>query len=339
MLRERPSPASPSPVDDLARAVPLVGPQWRGARQPGGCARPRPAPPPKALSVEQAVSLASFRGAQGDPRCARDHRMVEAAGHGSGLRVAELVGLNLRAGADATGWIDAADASAQVLGKGQQRRTVPVGAPALAPCAWLAVRRAGGGDGRTGALRQPARHAADRQPGALAAEEPGLCRPGCRRTCIRTCCATASRRTCCKAAATSAQVQELLGHANISTTQVYTRLDFQHLARSTTRPTPGRSANDAGMLTTGGGSQEPVAPGCCHHAVSSPSARWRLLHPPQGSPDMKNALNWFEIPARDIDRAQRFTRRCSAWRCGARRWARRRRWPCSPMSSRASAAA
>jgi hypothetical protein len=47
-------------------------------------------------------------------------------------------------------------------------------------------------------------------------------------------------------------VQELLGHASIGTTQVYTRLDFQHLARCTTPPIRGRATNpDPGQPSLG----------------------------------------------------------------------------------------
>ena len=98
-----------------------------------------PKPLPKALSVEQAVSLASFEPTSGNPVLrARDHCMVELL-YGSGLRVAELVGLDLRGGDTAAGWIDAADASAQVLGKGRKRRSGAGG-----PCgAGRAARLAG----------------------------------------------------------------------------------------------------------------------------------------------------------------------------------------------------
>ena len=98
----------------------------------------------------------------GDPVLrARDHCMVELL-YGSGLRVAELVGLDLRGGDTAAGWIDAADASAQVLGKGRKRRGVPVGPAALAALrAWLEHTRPDRRGRRAGAVRQPPRHAAD----------------------------------------------------------------------------------------------------------------------------------------------------------------------------------
>ncbi|MDE2300152.1 MAG: site-specific integrase, partial [Burkholderiales bacterium] len=102
-----------------------------------------PKPLPKALSVDHAMALADVApAAAGEPANpvldARDQCIVELL-YGCGLRVAELIGLDLRAGTG--GWIDAADASAHVLGKGSKRRSVPVGAAALkALRAWLEVR-------------------------------------------------------------------------------------------------------------------------------------------------------------------------------------------------------
>ena len=188
-------------------------------------------PLPKALSVEQAVSLAAFEPAQGNPVLrARDHCMVELL-YGSGLRVAELVGLDLRAGAGAAGWIDAADASAMVLGKGSKRRTVPVGAPALVALrAWLALR------GQVAAADEPALFVSTRGTRltgsqvrsrlkglALQAGLPTHVHPHMLRHSFAS--------HLLQSSGDLRAVQELLGHANISTTQVYTRLDFQHLAK------------------------------------------------------------------------------------------------------------
>jgi integrase/recombinase XerC len=193
-----------------------------------------PKPLPKALSVDQAVALASFEGTPSGTADAalraRDHAIVELL-YGCGLRVAELVGLDLRAGTAAAGWVDADDATAHVRGKGSKRRSVPVGAPALqALAAWAALR-----------------------PGMAKADEAALfvSRRGTRLT-------DSQVRSRLKAMALQAglpthvhphmlrhsfashllqssgdlrAVQELLGHANISTTQVYTKLDFQHLAK------------------------------------------------------------------------------------------------------------
>jgi integrase/recombinase XerC len=190
-----------------------------------------PKPLPKALSVEQAVALASFEPGQGDAVLhARDHCMVELL-YGSGLRVAELVGLDQRAGAAAAGWIDAADASAQVLGKGSKRRAVPVGAAALAALrAWLSVR------GQIAAAEEPALFVSRRGTRLTASQV---------RSRLKSLAVQAGLPThvhphmlrhsfashLLQSSGDLRAVQELLGHANISTTQVYTRLDFQHLAK------------------------------------------------------------------------------------------------------------
>ena len=71
---------------------------------------------------------------EGDGLAARDACIAELL-YGCGLRVGELVGLDVVASGSAAGWIDAGDASAHVLGKGRKRRAVPVGAPALAALA------------------------------------------------------------------------------------------------------------------------------------------------------------------------------------------------------------
>jgi integrase/recombinase XerC len=102
-----------------------------------------PKPLPKALAVDQAVALAEQSPtADGRPDLlARDHAIVELL-YGCGLRVGELLGLDVAAGPGAAAGSTLADATAHVLGKGSKRRSVPVGGPALqALQAWLVVRR------------------------------------------------------------------------------------------------------------------------------------------------------------------------------------------------------
>jgi integrase/recombinase XerC len=156
--------------------------------------------------------------------------MVELL-YGCGLRVAELVGLDLRAAAHAAGWIDAADASAHVLGKGSKRRSVPVGAPALAALrAWLLVRD----------------QVADADEPALLVSGRGTRISSSQvRSRVRSLALQAGLPThvhphmlrhsfashLLQSSGDLRAVQELLGHASITTTQVYTRLDFQHLAK------------------------------------------------------------------------------------------------------------
>jgi integrase/recombinase XerC len=188
-------------------------------------------PLPKALSVEQAVALAAHQDDHGDAVLrARDHCIVELL-YGCGLRVAELVGLDARASAAAAGWIDAADASAHVLGKGSKRRSVPVGAPALTALqAWLTVRgQLAGSDeaallvSRRGTRLSPSQVRSRLRLLALQAGLPTHVHPHMLRHSFAS--------HLLQSSGDLRAVQELLGHANISTTQVYTRLDFQHLAK------------------------------------------------------------------------------------------------------------
>jgi len=107
-----------------------------------------PKPLPKALGVDDAVQLAAFSNAEADPWIeARDAAITELL-YSCGLRVGELVGLDVAPGQDTQrqgrGWIDLQAADAHVQGKGGKRRTVPVGAAALqALQRWLALRETG----------------------------------------------------------------------------------------------------------------------------------------------------------------------------------------------------
>ncbi|WP_284619875.1 tyrosine recombinase XerC [Aquabacterium humicola] len=193
-----------------------------------------PKPPqtlPKALPVEQAVALAEAESASESPVLrARDHCIAELL-YGCGLRIGELVALDVAPGPHALGWIDAADGTAHVLGKGSKRRSVPVGGPALqALAAWLAQR------GEFARADEPALFVSQRGARLSA---PQL------RTRLKMLALQAGLPTdvhphmlrhsyashLLQSSGDLRAVQELLGHANISTTQIYTKLDFQHLAK------------------------------------------------------------------------------------------------------------
>jgi integrase/recombinase XerC len=224
-------------------------------------------PLPKALAVEEALLLADHQQPDADPVLeARDQCMVELL-YGSGLRLAELVGLDVQAGPAARGWVDAEAGEVHVLGKGSKWRSVPVGAPALrALKAWLACRqtwvKTGAADpaspalfiGRSGerltpkTLRLRLRQRSVRA-GLAAPVHPHML-----------------RHTFASHVLQSSQdlrgVQELLGHANIATTQVYTRLDFQHLARAyeSAHPRAGRAPARPGATGVGPAPQDSPDP-------------------------------------------------------------------------------
>jgi integrase/recombinase XerC len=190
-----------------------------------------PKPLPKALGVEQAMALADHQPESGNPvQQARDSAIVELL-YGCGLRVGELVGLDVLASAQAAGWVDMPDASVHVLGKGGKRRSVPLGAAAAkALAAYLALRSqwaqpqepalfVGARGGRLGASGVRVQLKAQ----AVAAGLPTHVHPHMLRHSFAS--------HLLQSSGDLRAVQELLGHANISTTQVYTRLDWQHLAR------------------------------------------------------------------------------------------------------------
>ena len=230
------------------RGIALILSGWRGffhwAAQQGlvphnpvqGVRAPKqPKPLPKALGVDDAVQLAAYRNADADPWTeARDAAMTELL-YGSGLRVGELVGLNLQPGDHAeSGWIDWDAAEAHVLGKGHKRRTVPVGPHALAALQRWLRRRAepfepdwaepalfvGARGARMSAQTAWARlRLRGQQAGLAQSVHPHVLRHSFASHLLQS---SGDLRA----------VQELLGHANIATTQVYTRLDFQHLAQA-----------------------------------------------------------------------------------------------------------
>ncbi len=203
-----------------------------------------PKPPkrlPKALSTDWAVQFVSAeletqeseRSDEGDFLVMRDRAMVELM-YSCGLRLAELVGLNCQPPSGQTseqhGWIDREAAEVFVVGKGGKSRRVPIGRPALAALdAWLTARQRHAQEdpalflnaqGQRLSPRTVQRRFAQR---ALAAGVPTQVHPHMLRHSFAS--------HLLQSSGDLRAVQELLGHAQIATTQVYTHLDFQHLAQ------------------------------------------------------------------------------------------------------------
>jgi integrase/recombinase XerC len=179
---------------------------------------------PTTLDADQMGRLLDFRA--DDFLGARDKAMMELF-YSSGLRLSELVGLNMQS-------IDLMDRTVRVLGKGNKTRIVPVGRHAVnALKQWLSRRGTAVQPGLPG---QPGPLFVGRGGRALTvravqlrvdlwARRQGLSmhvHPHMFRHSFATHLLESSKDL--------RGVQELLGHADISTTQVYTHLDFQHLA-------------------------------------------------------------------------------------------------------------
>lgn len=218
--------------DWLSQQTALAANPVDGVRAPR-----RPKSLPKALSVDDAVHLVSSGAAlRGHPEpfelCNR--AMFELL-YSSGLRVSELAGLDVAwakadGGAPASlGWLDLDAGEVIVTGKGNKMRRVPMGSHAAAAlAAWLAVRPPARDGSNALFLSQRdsrvsprvvqlrlARHAA--QAGATVKVHPHVLRHSFASHVLQS---SGDLRA----------VQEMLGHASIASTQVYTALDFQHLA-------------------------------------------------------------------------------------------------------------
>jgi integrase/recombinase XerC len=231
-----------------ARSLALALSAWRGlyrwwgqrgevAHNPvDGLRAPKaPKPLPKALSVDQAVALAerSAAVARGDDDRAlhaRDHAIIELL-YGCGLRVGELVALDANVTPASRGWIDLPDRSAHVLGKGGKRRSVPIGNLAGAALErWLAERAALARDDEAALF--VSRHGTRLSASQVRARLGQLARAAGLPTHVHPHMLRHSFAShLLQSSGDLRAVQELLGHANITTTQVYTKLDYQHLAK------------------------------------------------------------------------------------------------------------
>jgi integrase/recombinase XerC len=180
-------------------------------------------PLPKAMDADQVAQLLDSSEASDDPWASRDQAIMELF-YSSGLRLSELVGLNL-------GDVDPGAGEVRVLGKGAKTRIVPVGRKAdEALRAWLGERASWAAAGETALfvgksgrrisgrmVQQRLRYWAIKR-GVNTALHPHMLRHSFATHVLES---SGDLRA----------VQELLGHANISTTQIYTHLDFQRLAK------------------------------------------------------------------------------------------------------------
>jgi len=261
------------------RGIALILSGWRGfytwlgreglitSNPVQGVRAPRVAKPlPKALGVDEAMQLADHTEAGDDPWLeARDAAMVELL-YGCGLRVAELTGLDVVASDTAAkqgrGWIDLQAGEVMVQGKGGKRRSVPLGASALeALTHWLKLRtqvagvlsQASPGVSAQALALFPGQHATRLTAQSVwqrlkrRSQLAGLATP-VHPHMLRHSFASHLLQSSSDLRA----VQELLGHANITTTQVYTRLDFQHLAQAYDAAHPRAKRNGSGNNSGGG---------------------------------------------------------------------------------------
>jgi integrase/recombinase XerC len=216
--------------DWLARRTALAANPADGVRAPR-----RAKSLPKALSVDDAVHLVEAGDiANAEPFELCNRAMFELL-YSSGLRVSELAGLDVEftpaaGGKGASlGWLDKAAQEVVVTGKGNKQRRVPVGGPALeALAAWLAVRPAPADGSAALFLSARATRVSPRvvqqrlKQHAVRAGTPVHVHPHVLRHSFAS--------HVLQSSGDLRAVQELLGHASITSTQVYTSLDFQHLA-------------------------------------------------------------------------------------------------------------
>jgi len=178
---------------------------------------------PQVLSIEQAIKLVDIKG--DDILSVRDHAILELF-YSSGLRLSELVNLDL-------GQVDFSEGTITVTGKGNKTRVVPLGQYAMSAINnWLkqrpslliknpketAVFISKQGNRLSSRNVQYRMKAWAIKQGIDSSVHPHMLRHSFASHVLQS---SGDLRA----------VQEMLGHANISTTQVYTHLDYQHLTK------------------------------------------------------------------------------------------------------------
>ena len=183
---------------------------------------------PKVLTAEQAIGLVSIEG--DDLIAVRDRAIVELF-YSSGIRLQELIGINVND-------INLADYMVRVLGKGSKVRVVPIGSHAAEALKnWLARRHEWANADETSLFvtakgTRPSSRAIQKRIELRAMEQglPVRVHPHMLRHSFAT--------HVLESSSDIRAVQEFLGHANLSTTQIYTHLDFGHLSKEYDRAHP-----------------------------------------------------------------------------------------------------
>ncbi len=215
--------------------------QTLSANPTDGVKAPKRAKPlPKALGVDDAVRLVSGASdSEEDPASRLCNQAMFELLYSSGLRVSELTSLDRQyvktPEHESAGWIDVDAGEVTVTGKGNKRRTVPVGAAAISALRnWLQVRETltkpvtitdthalfitARGRRMTPRAVQTRIKVLAQSLGIPADVHPHVLRHSFASHVLQS---SGDLRA----------VQEMLGHASIASTQVYTSLDFQRLAQ------------------------------------------------------------------------------------------------------------
>ena len=195
---------------------------WINIDPTSGISAPKAGRPlPKTLDVDQMNQLVTIKGDRWIDH--RDRAILELL-YSSGLRLSELCSLDPKS-------LDLRSGSLRVTGKGDKTRDLPIGEKAVdAINSWLKVRQEKLADGETALfVNQRGKRISPRtvqlrlktlsvQQGLISHVNPHMLRHSFASHLLES---SGDLRA----------VQELLGHSNISTTQIYTHLDFQHLAK------------------------------------------------------------------------------------------------------------
>ena len=175
---------------------------------------------PKTLDVDAVGQLMDSQGTSWID--VRDRAMIELI-YSSGLRLSELTNVDIQS-------IDLHDASIEVTGKGNKTRVLPVGTQAITAIrTWLKVRNELAKEGEAALFVSQRGSRLSNRSVQMRLAELGV-RQGSNQRLHPHMLRHSFASHILESSGDLRAVQELLGHANLSTTQVYTHLDFQHLA-------------------------------------------------------------------------------------------------------------